>query len=184
MLDLSIINSYERQSKQSTPEFDVLNIIMAKTIPTDNFVTQVNDGVLLNSNISFAKVEPIFELKPNQYDVELNVNRLVGGVIEDSSYEMDRIIINHKLDGNFYSVSTLKLYSLENCWVEVSDSDNGILSYNTIQANDEIGLGGYAPPTVISGSAAHVMVKFNDVLFDTVPYTKGGVAKFILRSVS
>ena len=77
MLDLSIINSYERQSKQSTPEFDVLNIIMAKTIPTDNFVTQVNDGVLLNSNISIAKVEPIFELKPNQYDVEMNVNRLV-----------------------------------------------------------------------------------------------------------
>lgn len=88
------------------------------------------------------------------------------------------------MDGNFYSVSILKLYSLENCWVEVSDSDNSILLYDTIQANDEIILGGHAPPTVISGNAAHVMVKFNNVLFDTVPYTKGGVARYILRSVS
>lgn len=34
VLDLSIIDLYERQSKKSTPEFDVLNISMAKTIPT------------------------------------------------------------------------------------------------------------------------------------------------------
>ena len=144
---------------------------------TEQPVEQLNDELELLPNV----LEPDLESAPDGFEPQLELETPVetnDGL--ETQPEVDEVSLNERPTNLVALESILELYSLQDCWVEVSDSDANILLYKTIKANETVTLMGNAPLTVTLGSAAHVTVKFNDALFDTTPFTQGGVAKFTL----
>lgn len=134
----------------------------------------------LDSSSTEIEVENESTLDANE--LELTPPEEVNEIIDVIPAETDDISTVDSLEKVVLSASMLELYSLEDCWVEVSDTDNNILLSKTIKANETISLNANSPLSVTLGSAAHVTVKFNDALFDTTPFTQGGVARFTLGS--
>jgi len=160
------------------PEFDAFDASVVEPMPTEESVEQLNDELDMLSNV----LQPESESFPEVTQPELELEDIPTEINEEleTQPEVDEVSANDNLDNVATTGSLLELYSLQDCWVEVSDADANVLLYKTIKANEGVTLTGNAPLTVTLGSAADVTVKFNDALFDTTPFTQGGVAKFTL----
>ncbi len=75
---------------------------------------------------------------------------------------------------------TLELKLSADSWIEVNDADNNELYFNLARTGDEILLRGNAPFSVKLGFSQGVSLEFNGKPFDPAPYSRAGVARFIL----
>jgi cytoskeleton protein RodZ len=67
-----------------------------------------------------------------------------------------------------------------NSWVEVIDAECQVLNNKTVNSNKKVVLSGRPPLNVLLGFAPAVVVKYDDTIIDTAPYTQGSVARFSL----
>lgn len=65
-------------------------------------------------------------------------------------------------------------------WIEVYDSGHNRLYMGLVKPGDEISLSGMAPFEVLLGYSPGVEVRFNGELFDPEPYSRSGIARFML----
>ncbi|OUR65122.1 hypothetical protein A9Q79_04110 [Methylophaga sp. 42_25_T18] len=178
--DESIEDSpWQPQAQEAQPEFDAFDASVVEPMSTEELVEQLNDESDMLSNILQPELESAAELvdPPLEMETPAETNDELG---IETPPEVDEVSQNELSEKVASSESLLELYSLHDCWIEVSDADANILLYKTVKANETVALTGIAPLTVTLGSAANVTVKFNDALFDTTPFTQGGIAKFTL----
>lgn len=82
------------------------------------------------------------------------------------------------------SETTIELQFSGVSWVEVTDADEQILLNKTMTAKDNVSISGKPPLGVIIGRASVVIVKYNNIVFDTAPYTRGDIARFVIEEES
>lgn len=75
---------------------------------------------------------------------------------------------------------SLELNVKTDSWTEVRDATDTRLFHDLAIAGETYTLKGTAPFSVLLGFSEGVTVKFNGELFDAEPYSKNGVARFIL----
>jgi cytoskeleton protein RodZ len=66
------------------------------------------------------------------------------------------------------------------CWIEVFDASDTKIYMTLARAGYDVLINGTAPFNVLLGFAPGVNVTFNGEVFDTTPFTIGGVARFTL----
>ncbi|NQZ53824.1 MAG: helix-turn-helix domain-containing protein [Piscirickettsiaceae bacterium] len=69
-------------------------------------------------------------------------------------------------------------------WVEIKDADQQILVNRVVKENQTVTVAGKLPLSVTFGRASAVIMKYNNTVFDTSPYTEGGVARFVIEAES
>ncbi|PCH65225.1 MAG: hypothetical protein COC04_02455 [Gammaproteobacteria bacterium] len=176
--DASIADSpWQPQAAKMQPDFDAFNASVVEPMSAEELVEQLHEESDVRSNVVQPELESASETVQPQLEMETPAETNDELEIQQ---EVNKVSLDDLSENVAMSESLLELYSLQDCWVEVSDADANILLYKTIKANEAVAVTGYAPLTVTLGSAANVTVKFNDTLFDTTPFTQGGVAKFTL----
>lgn len=177
-----------QQSEETQTEVDAFEESVVEPLTIDETAEQIDDELEMLSNVLGSDNNQELdsntdEVEPQSEPIEPNESQDTGETL-DIEVTPDDASNNVQAEEVVVSESQLELYSLQDCWVEVSDAKSNVLLYKTIKANESVSLVGLAPLTVTLGSAANVTVKFNDALFDTTPYTLGGVAKFTLGTKS
>ena len=74
----------------------------------------------------------------------------------------------------------VKLKITRDSWIEVYDSGNNRLYLGLAKTGEELDISGVAPFNILLGYSKGVGVTFNGNKFDPEPYSKSGIAKFVL----
>lgn len=75
---------------------------------------------------------------------------------------------------------TLELSFSNDCWVEVSSAEKGIMISRLMHAGQSLALNSASPLTLLLGRASAAVVVFNDEQLDLAPHVQGDVARLTL----
>ncbi len=78
----------------------------------------------------------------------------------------------------------IELQLAADSWVEIKDADQKILVNRMVKENQSVTVAGKLPLSVTFGRASAVIMKYNNTVFDTSPYTESGVARFVIEAES
>ncbi len=76
---------------------------------------------------------------------------------------------------------TIELQFSGESWVEIKDAEQQTLLNKMMKADESVTVSGKLPLDVTLGRSSVVVIKYNNVVFDTSPYTQGGVARFVIE---
>lgn len=79
------------------------------------------------------------------------------------------------------NLPTIKLQFLGDSWVEIKDADQQTLLNKMMKVDESVSVSGKLPLDVTLGRSSAVIIKYNNVVFDTSPYTQGDVARFVIE---
>lgn len=77
-------------------------------------------------------------------------------------------------------VNQLKLYFSETSWVDIRDSNDARLAYQSYAGGEELEVKSETPMRVFIGNASGVTVEYNNQAFDLAPHKEGLYAKFVV----
>lgn len=172
------VSPWEQLNEQQNLD-DVFNASVVKPISQN-----------IETDIAIEKPVSLDVTDDKELNVEVTTEELISLEIEQKMIKTEMLSSQQKEDAEIATQQPaedfpiIELQLSGDSWVEIKDAGQQILVSRLVKENQSVTVAGKLPLSVTFGRASSVIMKYNNTVFDTSPYTKAGVARFVIPAES